>query len=257
MQAAIDVAYRDVAARNGAFVVPAGEAWDRVTREAPGIALWQADGSHPTVAGTYLAACVLYASLAGRSPVGLAETGGLPAADAATLQRFGRSVVPPRHHWHKAPRRKRAAKATRDGCRCLRAGAPDDQVERGRALHPVGTRYSHPGCHSCRPPQALTGRCQPADGPAPTCWRSALSAAHATRPMRSRDPPAVAGYGPPRPGSSRLRAMVPRCVPLAPLRAGGLASRSGHRSCTREAGNPATPGRCCLRMQSAPCRSPA
>ena len=88
MQAAIDQGYRDVAARNAAFVVPAGEAWDRAVREAPGIALWQADGSHPTAAGTYLAACVLYASLTGWSPEGLAETGGLPADQASTLQRI-------------------------------------------------------------------------------------------------------------------------------------------------------------------------
>jgi hypothetical protein len=88
MQAAIDASYREVAARVGAIVVPAGDAWARAVRGAPGIALWQTDGSHPTPAGTYLAACVFYVSLTGASPVGLAETGGLPAADAALLQRI-------------------------------------------------------------------------------------------------------------------------------------------------------------------------
>jgi hypothetical protein len=88
MQAAIDATYRELAGRLGATVVPAGEAWARALREAPAIALWQADGSHPTAAGTYLAACVLYASLVGRSPAGLAETGGLSSADAALLQRI-------------------------------------------------------------------------------------------------------------------------------------------------------------------------
>ena len=88
IQAAINASYRDVAARSAVIVVPAGEAWTRAAREAPGIALWQQDGSHPTVAGTYLAACVLYATLTGRSPEGLTETGGLPAAEAAVLQRI-------------------------------------------------------------------------------------------------------------------------------------------------------------------------
>ena len=88
MQAAIDAAYREIGARTGSFVVPAGEAWDRALRDAPTVALWQADGSHPSMAGTYLAACVLYASITGRSPDGLVETAGLTPADAAILQRI-------------------------------------------------------------------------------------------------------------------------------------------------------------------------
>ena len=88
MQAAIDASYREVAARVGATVVPAGDAWARAVAQAPGIALWQTDGSHPTPAGTYLAACSFYVSLTGASPVGLAETGGLSAGDAAMLQRI-------------------------------------------------------------------------------------------------------------------------------------------------------------------------
>ena len=88
MQAAINAAYWEVAARNAAIVVPAAEAWNQALAAAPGVALWQVDGSHPTVAGTYLAACVLYATITGRSPEGLAETGGLPVADATMLRRL-------------------------------------------------------------------------------------------------------------------------------------------------------------------------
>ncbi len=93
MQAALNAAYRDVAARNAAVVVPAGEAWARAVREAPAIVLWQADGSHPTPAGTYLAACVLYASLTGHSPEGLAESGGLATAEATTLQKIATDLL--------------------------------------------------------------------------------------------------------------------------------------------------------------------
>ena len=88
MQAEIDATYRALAPPLGASVVPAGEAWARAVTEAPSIDLWQADGSHPTAAGTYLAACVLYASLTGRSPIGLSDAGGLDAAQAAMLQRI-------------------------------------------------------------------------------------------------------------------------------------------------------------------------
>lgn len=52
-------------------VVPVGPAWARVRRERPKLKLFAYDGSHPTRAGTYLAACVFYAVITGRSPVGL------------------------------------------------------------------------------------------------------------------------------------------------------------------------------------------
>ncbi|MEI7745239.1 MAG: hypothetical protein WCK58_16005 [Chloroflexota bacterium] len=86
MQAALDAGYDAMAASSGATVVRAGDAWQRVLAAAPAIALWADDGSHPSIAGTYLAACVLYQALTGRSPAGLGETAGLPAADAALLQ---------------------------------------------------------------------------------------------------------------------------------------------------------------------------
>jgi len=63
--------YYKVAASLKARVVPVGPAWARVRRERPKLKLFAHDGSHPTQAGTYLAACVFYAVLTGRSPVGL------------------------------------------------------------------------------------------------------------------------------------------------------------------------------------------
>ena len=86
MQDAIDESYRALAVRTGSGLVPAGEAWKRALAEAPAIALWADDGSHPSMAGTYLAACSLYLALTGSSPVGLSETAGLDSAVAAALQ---------------------------------------------------------------------------------------------------------------------------------------------------------------------------
>jgi hypothetical protein len=48
--------------------------------------LWQGDGSHPTVTGTYLAACVLFAKIFDRSPVGLSYHAGVSREAAAELQ---------------------------------------------------------------------------------------------------------------------------------------------------------------------------
>jgi hypothetical protein len=59
----------------------------------PHTVLWQGDGVHPTTAGTYLAACVFYASIFDSSPVGHSDDDSLPAAEATMLQRVAASVT--------------------------------------------------------------------------------------------------------------------------------------------------------------------
>ncbi len=55
----------------GAMIIPVGPAYREAYRQRPGIKLQMGyDGSHPTVAGQYLAAAVVYGSLYGRSAVG-------------------------------------------------------------------------------------------------------------------------------------------------------------------------------------------
>lgn len=55
----------------GALVIPVGLAFREAYRQRLGIALQMGyDGNHPTLAGQYLAACVVFASLYGQSPVG-------------------------------------------------------------------------------------------------------------------------------------------------------------------------------------------
>lgn len=56
-------AYAQVAGKLGAPLAPVGVAWERVRRERPELELYDADGSHPGPAGTYLSACVLFASI--------------------------------------------------------------------------------------------------------------------------------------------------------------------------------------------------
>lgn len=56
-------AYAHVAREEGGVLAPVGVAWERVRREQPELELYGEDGHHPGPVGTYLAACVLYASL--------------------------------------------------------------------------------------------------------------------------------------------------------------------------------------------------
>jgi len=85
-QRALTDAYTAIGAELGALVVPAGVAWERfrATHERPD--LFDADGSHPSAAGSYLAACVFFRTLFGKSPVGAAVHGGVAPAEAALLQ---------------------------------------------------------------------------------------------------------------------------------------------------------------------------
>jgi hypothetical protein len=86
-QALITRAYREIGTELGAEVAPVGEAWERVLAMPGHPDLYDADGSHPSIAGSYLAACVLFATLFGESRVGITdEVDWLSAAEIALLQ---------------------------------------------------------------------------------------------------------------------------------------------------------------------------
>ena len=85
MQAAIDQGYGTIAGELKVSVAPAGKAWQDVVQADPAISLWQPDGSHPTPAGTFLAACVLYTRIFGPCPTGSGYSDGLPSSVTAAL----------------------------------------------------------------------------------------------------------------------------------------------------------------------------
>src|SRR5947207_836444 len=87
-QQAITDAYASIGRELGATVVPVGEAWQRFLRKHDRPALHDRDQSHPTLAGSYLAACVFLAVLFRESPVGIdGELPGLTAQDRGLLQK--------------------------------------------------------------------------------------------------------------------------------------------------------------------------
>lgn len=73
-QAALNSAYLRAAKAGEARVAPVGMAWAEARRREPSIELYFPDGSHPSAAGSYLAACTLYAAIFGQSPLGLPAT---------------------------------------------------------------------------------------------------------------------------------------------------------------------------------------
>ena len=64
-------AYDSIGRELGAIVSPCGRAFQRVCEEDTTLCLYDSDGSHPSVWGTYLTCCVFYAALLQESPVGI------------------------------------------------------------------------------------------------------------------------------------------------------------------------------------------
>jgi hypothetical protein len=78
--------YRRLATQLNADLALAGEAWRRVRNEHPEIELY-GDPVHPNHEGAYLIACVFYATLFNKSPVGSRFTAGIDTTTARVLQR--------------------------------------------------------------------------------------------------------------------------------------------------------------------------
>lgn len=68
------------------IVIPAGLAFARARAKQPAIELYDADKRHPSLAGTYLAAATVYATLYRQSPVASTYTAGLDAELASFLR---------------------------------------------------------------------------------------------------------------------------------------------------------------------------
>lgn len=93
-QAAINDAYTAIGDELGAKVVPVGIAWQNFLSKNSQPALHDKDQSHPTLAGSYLAACAFFAVLFGESPVGISsDVKGLSQAEAELLQKTAWAAV--------------------------------------------------------------------------------------------------------------------------------------------------------------------
>ncbi len=88
MQTQIRENYQTIAGELDLTIAPVGLAWQYALAENPGLQLWDADGSHPSKEGTYLAAVVFYAVLTRESPEGLDYLAGLTEEMAQILQRL-------------------------------------------------------------------------------------------------------------------------------------------------------------------------
>ena len=86
MQARVGDAYAALASEIDATVAPVGLAWQSSYHQRPELTLWRPDGSHAQVAGSYLAALVLFGAIYEQSLLGNTYAAGLSQEDASFLQ---------------------------------------------------------------------------------------------------------------------------------------------------------------------------
>jgi hypothetical protein len=84
----LDMAYQQASMRVMGTVARTGVAWRTALSQLPSINLYADDGSHPSPAGTWLVACVIYRNLTGLtvSPEADRTAGSVPAATAQSLR---------------------------------------------------------------------------------------------------------------------------------------------------------------------------
>ncbi|MEZ4255702.1 MAG: hypothetical protein R3A78_08280 [Polyangiales bacterium] len=93
MTSMLEQTYGELAAENHADLAPVGRAFRLARDRFPSIELYKGDGTHPSEAGSYLAACVFYGVLTGVSPEGAAWVPWpMDALTAAQLQSVAAEV---------------------------------------------------------------------------------------------------------------------------------------------------------------------
>lgn len=89
----ITLRYRMLARRMGALTAPVGPAWRYVQRFHPQVELFNPDAIHPSLEGSYLAACCFYAVLFDKDPACLSYDYVLPGEVAALLREAASAVA--------------------------------------------------------------------------------------------------------------------------------------------------------------------
>ncbi|MCZ8091137.1 T9SS type A sorting domain-containing protein [Flavobacterium sp.] len=89
----LDARYRTMAQDNNAIVSPVGAVWRYIRQNFPSIELYQADESHPSVAGTYAAACAFYTVIYRKDPTLITFNSTLSATVAQNIKNATKLVV--------------------------------------------------------------------------------------------------------------------------------------------------------------------
>ena len=93
MDSMLCLRYMQMASDNDASVCPVGRVWRYLREDHGEISLYQSDGSHPSVAGSYAAACAFYTMLFHRNPEEITYEASLDSETARVIRGAVRRVV--------------------------------------------------------------------------------------------------------------------------------------------------------------------
>lgn len=93
MDSLLRMRYMMMATDNQAIVSPAGAVWRYLRSKHPQIELYEADESHPSVAGTYAVACSFFTTLFRKDPTLITFSSTLQTGDASLIRDAVKAVV--------------------------------------------------------------------------------------------------------------------------------------------------------------------
>lgn len=93
MDSLLNLRYRMMADSNDAIISPVGAVWKYIRNQYPAIELYNPDESHPSVAGTYAAACTFYSTLLRKNPLAITYDAGLGSTEAGQIRNAVKVVV--------------------------------------------------------------------------------------------------------------------------------------------------------------------
>jgi hypothetical protein len=93
MDSLLRLRYTMMAESNNAILSPVGVVWRYLREYHPEIELYQSDESHPSLAGSYAAACSFYATIFRKNPLLITDNSGLSTSVAQTIRAAAKTVV--------------------------------------------------------------------------------------------------------------------------------------------------------------------
>jgi hypothetical protein len=93
MDSLLRMRYEYMAAANNALVSPVGAVWRHIRNNFPGIELYNADESHPSLAGSYAAACTFYSIIFRKDPTAITFASTLDSTEATNIRNAAKLVA--------------------------------------------------------------------------------------------------------------------------------------------------------------------
>lgn len=93
MDDAIRATYVSLADDNDTEIAPVGAVWRHIRTNHPNLDLYSNDGSHPSLTGSYAAACAFYTMIYKKDPTMISWNSSLPETDANIIKMTAKAIV--------------------------------------------------------------------------------------------------------------------------------------------------------------------